>query len=191
MGKRKARVVDESTGEDLGEVEITAASDVLDFPRKPMFETPEAAIKAIRNQRITCDRLDEEAESAKAQAKAAKLSLDTEESVLRRMLRELGQLKLFGALLLLSLGLAACSPAAADQDPLGPGAPGGWDDLKTRADDFVLIEPGTAPNTGVAVLFDTRHSKAWVVVGQPSGQHLGLDGQVSAKSWNALAPIDW
>lgn len=191
MARRKGNVVDQQTGEMLGEVEVTAASEVLDFPRPPMFETPEAAIKAIRNQRMECDRLDELAESAKAGAKAAKLDLESAESVLRRMQRELGQLKLFGLLLVLSLALAGCSRCSAQQGVLGPGAPGGWEDLKTRADDFVLLEPGTAPNSGVAVLFDTRHSKAWVVVGQPSGQVVDMDYGRSPKSWNAIAPIDW
>ena len=74
--------------------------------------------------------------------------------------------------LLVLLFAPSCAPAsAAAQGGIG-GAPGGWDDLRGRADDFQVapIEPG------VALLIDARTGQAWILAGNPH-------------SWQAVEPI--
>jgi hypothetical protein len=158
----------------VGKVAQRAATrDLIVDDGRPPWETPQEALRAIRDQRIKCDRLQHDHESTKLQAKELAAKLEDEESSLRLMLRSLGQLKLFRLLLVLGLGLVAwsCAPVAA-QAPIGPGAPGGWEDLPRRVDDFhvLTIEPG------VGLLIDNKTGRGWILAGSP-------------QSWQAIEPV--
>lgn len=75
------------------------------------------------------------------------------------------------AVMVFAPGSASCSPVSAQGGPFG-GAPGGWDDLVNRANDFrvLSIEPG------VALLVDERTQRAWILAG-------------SSQSWQAIEPV--
>lgn len=176
MGRKKAAVVDEDTGEVLGSTEVSDQADVL-FEEGYKWETPEAAIKAVSAQRKRCDRLESEQQEAKLHAKNIGNELESEESKLRLMLRSLQQLRLFKAVLLaftaLALGLAgACVPVAAAVPPQVHGSTIGWEDLIGRQDDFAVfpIEPG------VALLVDARTGRGWILAGSP-------------QAWQAIEPV--
>jgi hypothetical protein len=181
MARKKASVVDEATGELLGQVSVSPeqrdGSPLLFMPpsEEPAWETAEEAMRAVRDQRLRCDRLEAQRDTAKAEAKSAATMLEDEESRLRWMQRKLGQMKLFRGLLLLVgllLALSSCGVSLLDQDPLGSGAPGGWEDLPRRVDDFhvLIIEPG------VGLLIDRKTNRGWILAG-------------STQSWQAVEPI--
>lgn len=173
MAKRKGTVVDEVTGEVLGETEVAADGQATAFEEGYTWRTPQEAIQAVSKQRRRCDNLESKVKAAKDEAKELGAELDKEESVLRLMLRSLQQLKLFALLLCAGLlvGLVSSCGHATAAPQLG-GAPGGWDDLLGRQDDFEVrpIEPG------VALLIDKRTGNGWILAG-------------NSQSWQAIEPV--
>lgn len=181
MAKRKATVVDEDTGEILGTAEVQSGGPAdgdgsIPFPEEPLFKSSEEAVKAIARQSRKCDKLEESWTSAKAEQADAKAELEKETDRLRAMTRSLSQMRLLPGLLLalllpVLLALSGCGGQASAAPQVG-GAPGGWDDLIGRQDDFEVrqIEPG------VALLIDRRTLRGWILAG-------------SSQSWQAIEPI--
>lgn len=190
MAARKNRtfiVTDNDTAEVLGTIDeakiqpgpnaLEAAVKELAFPEKPLFETPEEAIRAIVKQRAKLDKAEKIHADAKGEVKAANEEVEKEASTLTMMQRALNQMKLFRALILIALMLFV--PACGDLQEQGAvgGSVGGWDDSVSIADDFEVLDV----EPGVAILFNKRTQKAWILAGSTAHQHV--------QSWNAITPI--
>lgn len=174
MAKRKmTATVDDETGElDLDQTGTQTM--LVDGTEPPPWQTPQQALRAIRDQQTKVDRLEQDHVSAKAEAKNAAAMVEEETSRLRQMLRLVNQMRLFLFFLFIwgASALPGCALVAAAQDPIGPGAPGGWEDLRPREDDFEVLPI----ESGLAILWDKRTDRGWILAG-------------SAASWQAIEPI--